>query len=188
MISEMTMSYEITLPLMLACVSAYTVARVFRPESIYAASLRRQEQAQTGGVPMHTSVGGLLKPDRRPVLRPDMSLVDLAQTFSHHRVQYLYLVDEQQAYLGAVSLHDVAQALAHRTEPPPRARDLILRDFPVLTSQMNLGEALQIFAQHQRERLPVLSEGAGPRRLLGAVSKTDVMLLLMGQAPQRGGG
>jgi CIC family chloride channel protein len=183
MISEMTMSYEITLPLMLACVSAYTVARVFRPESIYAASLRRQQQAEAGAVPLHTRVGDLLKPDRRPVLRPSMSLVDLAQTFSHHRVQFLYLVDEQRGFLGAVSLHDVAQALAHHAEPPPTANELVLGDFPVLTPQMSLGVALQVFARHHGERLPVVSDGAGLRQLLGAVSKTDVMLL-MGQAPQ----
>ena len=43
MIFEMTLDYDITLPLMLACVIAYTTARVYRGgESIYAASLRQK--------------------------------------------------------------------------------------------------------------------------------------------------
>jgi CIC family chloride channel protein len=43
MIFEMTLDYNITLPLMLACVVAYTVARDYRGgTSIYAGSLRRK--------------------------------------------------------------------------------------------------------------------------------------------------
>ncbi|MHB8166910.1 MAG: chloride channel protein, partial [Sulfuricella sp.] len=43
MIFEMTLDYKITLPLMLACVIAYTVARDYRgSESIYAGALRRK--------------------------------------------------------------------------------------------------------------------------------------------------
>ena len=43
MIFEMTLDYNITLPLMLACVVAYTTARVYRgSESIYAVSLRQK--------------------------------------------------------------------------------------------------------------------------------------------------
>ncbi len=43
MIFEMTLDYKITLPLMLACVIAYTVAREYRgSESIYAGALRRK--------------------------------------------------------------------------------------------------------------------------------------------------
>ncbi len=43
MIFEMTLDYNITLPLMLACVIAYTTARVYRGgESIYAPSLRQK--------------------------------------------------------------------------------------------------------------------------------------------------
>jgi len=61
MISEMTLSYQLVLPLMLSCVAAYTVARLFRTESMYAASLRRQrarsrsrlQQMRIGGAPLH---------------------------------------------------------------------------------------------------------------------------------------
>lgn len=43
MIFEMTLDYNITLPLMLACVTAYTTSRAYRgADSIYAASLRQK--------------------------------------------------------------------------------------------------------------------------------------------------
>jgi CIC family chloride channel protein len=50
MVFEMTLDYAIALPLMLACVAAYTTATAVYPESIYSASLRHKarEPAQPG--------------------------------------------------------------------------------------------------------------------------------------------
>ena len=39
MIFEMTLSYEVMLPLMLACMTGYVIAQRIRPESVYAKSL-----------------------------------------------------------------------------------------------------------------------------------------------------
>ncbi|MNV57179.1 Voltage-gated ClC-type chloride channel ClcB [compost metagenome] len=39
MIFEMTLSYEVMLPLMLACMTGYVVAQRIRPDSVYAKSL-----------------------------------------------------------------------------------------------------------------------------------------------------
>ncbi len=51
MIFEMTLDYKITLPLMLACVIAYTVAREYRgSESIYAGALRRKRGLHAGEI------------------------------------------------------------------------------------------------------------------------------------------
>ncbi len=51
MIFEMTLDYKITLPLMLACVIAYTVAREHRgSESIYAGALRRKRGLHAGEI------------------------------------------------------------------------------------------------------------------------------------------
>jgi CIC family chloride channel protein len=41
MIFEMTLSYQVVLPLMLACVTAYLTAHTIRADSVYAKSLRR---------------------------------------------------------------------------------------------------------------------------------------------------
>jgi hypothetical protein len=52
----------------------------------------------------------LLKKDR-PSISPDASLEAIAETFGVHRVQYLYVADSARRFLGAVSLHEVAQRL-----------------------------------------------------------------------------
>jgi len=46
MIFEMTLSYEAMLPLMLACVTGFVVARSLRPESMYSRSLARNRRVQ----------------------------------------------------------------------------------------------------------------------------------------------
>ncbi len=45
MIFEMTLSYQVVLPLMLACVTAYLTAHALREDSVYAKSLRRNQVA-----------------------------------------------------------------------------------------------------------------------------------------------
>ena len=45
MIFEMTLSYQVVLPLMLACVTAYLTAHTLRSDSVYAKSLRRNQVA-----------------------------------------------------------------------------------------------------------------------------------------------
>lgn len=46
MIFEMTLSYEVMLPLMLACITAFVIASRIRPESVYAKSLANNRRAQ----------------------------------------------------------------------------------------------------------------------------------------------
>ncbi|WP_454675778.1 ClcB-like voltage-gated chloride channel protein [Achromobacter pestifer] len=46
MIFEMTLSYEVMLPLMLACITGYVIAHRIRPESVYAKSLANNRRAQ----------------------------------------------------------------------------------------------------------------------------------------------
>lgn len=177
MISEMTMSYQITLPLMLACVSAYSVARVFRRGSVYADSLRSQRTDAGVQAIRLTTVADLIKPDR-PSVTPQTSVAELAQVFARHRVQYLYVVNEQGGFVGAVSLHDVARAMAQHAVPTLFASDILLREFPALTPDMDMSAALLVFARHHGERLPVVRDEGGVRKLLGSATKTDVMLLM----------
>ncbi|MFD4836270.1 ClcB-like voltage-gated chloride channel protein [Achromobacter sp. NPDC058515] len=46
MIFEMTLSYEVMLPLMLACMTGYVIAQRIRPDSVYARSLANNRLAQ----------------------------------------------------------------------------------------------------------------------------------------------
>ena len=75
-----------------------------------------------------------------------------------------------------VALHDITSWLLDKKEPAGRvARDFLRPHFlHEVTPDMSLGEALQLFLDHQGERLPVIASAEDPR-LLGVVFKTSLL-------------
>lgn len=175
MIFEMTQSYAVVLPLILACVAAHFVARAAGEHSMYEVTLRRNEQARARARWTGLKISELVEPTAA-VVRASASIAELERSFLEHPVRNVYVVDDADRFLGAVSLQQIKRHLISR-EGAARASagDLAWRDFPVLDPEANLGEALQLFLVHRHERLPVVS-GASERRLLGAVSRSDLLL------------
>ncbi|HEX8012445.1 MAG TPA: ClcB-like voltage-gated chloride channel protein [Casimicrobiaceae bacterium] len=174
MIFEMTLSYDVVLPLMLGCVIAYFVARSYREASMYSASVRRSRGAEIASWES-LSVGTLIKP-ALPCIGEEATLADVERAFLAHPVRHVYVLDAQRRLSGAIALQEVQPFLFRRGSlPEPRIADLIRRDFPLLTPDTNLGDALQKFLGHSGERLPVVASDSD-RRLLGVVSKSDLLL------------
>jgi CIC family chloride channel protein len=59
------------------------------------------------------------------------------------------------------------------------AGDILHDNIPVVSPEASLTQALESFTNHDGERLPVVSN-ARDRKLIGSVSKTDVILALAG--------
>jgi len=169
-IFEMTGNYQIMLPLMLAAVLAYTLTRLRRDRSVYSASLA-PPQARFAAL----SVGDILR-QGPPTVARGASAEAVERAFVASRWQHVYVVDEGGVFIGAVSLHDLGPALrAGLPAQEPLGERWIKRDYPRLGPTLGLGAALERFAAHPGERLPVV-DPAG--RLQGYVSKTDLFLLL----------
>jgi CIC family chloride channel protein len=189
MIFEMTRDYAIVPPLMLACVTAHYTAQGIRPGSIYSAVLlRKKRDTDAGrGVPNRT-VRELMKP--RPLSVGETARFDeIANTFASNRNAYLYVTSKEDQLRGAISLHDIKTYL---NEPGLAtlviASDFLREDFPFLTVTDTFSAALEAFSRHDGERLPVV-DGRESRKLVGAVSKTDLLLTLAHgeQAPRAAG-
>ena len=177
MVFELTLDYQIILPLMLACVLAHYTARSFEGESIYAESLRRKRR---GGVRQRLGalrVSDLMRPDPPTVLET-ARFGEIAQKFITQRFNYLYVIDAENRFCGAISLHDIK---AHLNDPDLAALviagDLVLTDFPVVTPDEPVTDALSRFAHHDGERLAVV-ESETNRHLVGSIAKTDLLLAL----------
>jgi CIC family chloride channel protein len=175
MIFEMTLSYQVMLPLMLACVLAWFVARGTGGLAMYEITVRRQRGEQERSRLRGTQMRDLVKP-AETVLPLGAPFAQMAAMFREHPVKYLYIVDEAGRYQGVVALRDLAAALLdeaahlHKT-----AADFLRRDFlPVITPEMALGEAFEQFLAHHGERLPVVQGVADPL-LLGVVYKTALL-------------
>jgi CIC family chloride channel protein len=175
MIFEMTLSYQVVLPLMLSCVVAYVVARSLDGRSMYEITLKRHRDAEERLRLRGTHMSELIRP-AETVLREDASLEEVSAVFLKYPVKYVYVVDEGGRYQGVVALQDITSWLLDKKEPAGRlARDFLRRHFlHEVTPDMSLGEALQLFLDHQGERLPVIA-AAEDRRLLGVVYKTSLL-------------
>jgi CIC family chloride channel protein len=171
MIFEMTENYGVVTPLMLACVLAFSVSRLLRPESIYASS----EKAKNATDPRLATARELLRTDSLTV-RPGQPVDEVEARLIESRWRNVYVLDAQGHFLGAISMHELAQWLkAPRDTHAPWPQELLRTDYPRLQADMPLWEVLPLFEKHPGERLPVVDDAG---RLLGHVAKTDLVLML----------
>jgi CIC family chloride channel protein len=172
---EMTMSYDIILPLLVCSVIAYYTAKGIGTASLYSEALRRKAAAATGTVPDEVMVKDLMR-ENPPTVSPSARFEEIAQMFLRLRVNHLYVVDDQAAFLGAVSLQDIKPYL---NEPElaglVQARDILRDDFPRLAPEQTFTDALAGFLNVTAERLPVVDQGG---QLRGSLAKSDLLLAL----------
>lgn len=175
MIFEMTLSYQVVLPLMLSCVLAYVVARGLEGRSMYDITLKRHRDAEERLRLRGTHMSELIRP-AETVLQADASLEQVSALFLKYPVKYVYVVDEGGRYLGVVALQDITSWLLDKKEPGGRMAGDFLRPHFLheVTPDMSLGEAMQLFLDHQGERLPVIASADDPR-LLGVVFKSSLL-------------
>ena len=178
MIFELTLDYQIILPLMLACVLAYYTSVSIEKRSIYAEALKRKGAGDFRRQLAELHVRDLVKPNPLTV-SPIARFAEIGEKFIANRFNYLY-VTEHEKFVGAVSLHDIKNYLnAPELAALVIAGDILHEHFPVIRADASLSEALDGFSHHDGERLPVVSD-SGDRQLIGSISKTDIILALAG--------
>ena len=174
MIFEMTLSYQVMLPLILCCVVAYFVARSVAEHSMYEITIRRNRAEQERLRLRAIRLGELIQP-AVTVMPLDASIASLMQVFVEHPVKYIYIVDAAQRYCGVVALKDISNDLLTGVgQSDKTAADFVCQEIRPLTPDMSLGTALEYFMTHQGERLPVVRAADDPV-LLGAVHKTSLL-------------
>jgi len=183
---DMTLNHEVILPLMVACVSAYSLSFAIRKDSLY--TFRRGPTEEEGEEQRleRLRVRDLMKAD--PVrVKETARFPEIVQAFVKNRHHNLFVVGEGEVYRGVIPLHEIKP---HLNDPELAklaiAQDLLHDDLPVVTPGMTLGRTLQVFTRHTGERLPVV-EDLRERKLVGSVSKTDLILTMRhGRAEEEG--
>ncbi|MFX1672317.1 ClcB-like voltage-gated chloride channel protein [Paraburkholderia sp. A2WS-5] len=184
MIFEMTLSYQVVLPLMLSCVVAYFVARATGKKSMYEITLHRNREEAERLRLRATQMRELIRP-ADTVVRADATVQDMTRVFLEYPVKYLYVTDDDSRFLGAVALADITDDLLQKHDTSnKRARDYLRASFDVLTPDMPLAVALQHFMSFQGERLPVIESAQHPA-LAGVVYKTSLLDAYQRMTPER---
>lgn len=175
MVFEMTLDYNLIVPLLLGSAIAALVASRLSPTSVYTAAIRRKagDGAGVGSVAAQR-VADLMRHEQR-VIAPDTPAATLVETFVRVRRNHLYVVDESGAFLGAVNLHDLHGAMLDSPRPGTlTARSVMRARFATVQPEDTVALALERFDRQECERLPVVADAAS-RRLVGTISKRDIL-------------
>ncbi len=175
MIFEMTLDYDMALPLMLSCVIAHYTAKVYRGgESIYHASLTRTLEATDQEDWRLKTVAALVKPAIATAAR-DVSIGDALAKLPKRPIERLYVTDEDEI----VGWLDPRKILA-RLERKEISATLPIESVAervtfTLTPDMPLCTALDGFLREGVTILPVTPD-QWRNTLLGEVSRHDLLL------------
>lgn len=175
MLFEMTLQYEIVVPLMIAAVIAHYTARSLGSESLYRENLRSGPRSVFDRPLRDVSVGDLMRTDPPKVPR-DARLRVIAARFLRGAGRELWVTGDADLLLGVVLLPDVAPFL----KDPLLADAVIAADImqdPArrLSPDTSLPNALEAFSRNSYERLPIIDpEG----RIIGAISRADLFLAI----------
>ncbi|MBV8532994.1 MAG: ClcB-like voltage-gated chloride channel protein [Verrucomicrobia bacterium] len=182
---ELTLDYAIAPFLMVNCVVAYYCSGIFERRFMYGESLERKGAAFFNQQLAEVSIRDLVRLD--PITLPkNATFAQIAETFVQHRFQHIYIVDKEKRLLGAVSLHDVKTFLDRpELESVVIAADIMNEDFPYVSPLQGMSEALHKFSEANSERLPVV-DNLISQRLIGSISKTDIILHLAGEQSSSG--
>jgi CIC family chloride channel protein len=177
MIFEMTLDYNIVLPLMLACVTAHYTAKVYRKgQSVYHASLNRAIVAEHGDDWRLRTVETLVKPPAA-VVTAATSLADIFDQLPKRPLQRVYVTsgDDLIAWFDPRKVLDRLQKGEIDWGLPAESVSLPVNF--ALSPDMSLCEALDGFLREQATALPV-TPGQWRHTLLGEVSRSDVLLAI----------
>jgi len=180
LIFELTLDYNIILPVMLCSIIASLTARFLAPDSYYTARLRERGHAQAAGVEELAMATNYV----RDIMRADAVRVHQTESFEHvmdlfssTRRDTVYVVDPMFTLTGRIHLHDVKYFI----NDPSLGSVVIAADLTrravTVTPDETLASILPRFDDPDLDELAVVSESHAPT-LKGRVTRRDVMACL----------
>ncbi|AUX73844.1 chloride channel protein [Erwinia pyrifoliae] len=173
MVLEMTLNSSLLFPAMIASVLASMTVYRLHSSSTYAVVSRHFSRSDAkfdfdNGVISQFIVSGA-------ALTPQDSVGKALAVSSLKRERFVYVIDDQGKFLGAVSIHDIAHKVLDKeialTSPVSCVMDT---HFPTIYAGQTIREGWEAFTQITLERLPVLNN-AQEKKYLGALTKTSLI-------------
>ena len=106
MLFELTLNYQILMPVLLASVTGYYVCRSLTNRSLYKDALARKGAVAVAQHLATLKIGDLMQEDSGTVSSV-APFGDIVRRFLHSRHDFLHVVDNGR-FLGAISLHDIS--------------------------------------------------------------------------------
>lgn len=175
---EMSNDYQVTLPAMVATISALVVARALESESLDTYALARagkkleigRERLLLSQIP----VGSVMSHEVTSA-RQDTALVEVLRLAGETAQTILPVVGEDGDFKGLVVTHDLLSLLSSERDLGPlvNADDLCRRDAPRVTPDSTLDQANQLMEAEELDELPVVEYDEGGK-LVGIVARKSI--------------
>jgi CIC family chloride channel protein len=176
---ELTGSYAVILPLMTSCVLATAVHRRLMRHSIYTQSLVDRgidiSAAREMGVLTTLTVRDVMRFEV-PKIPSNLPYKEVVQLCLKGQGNYLYTTDEEDNLEGVISFQDIKEFVYDdQLNGLVFAGDLANRDVVYVTPDETLASSLNKFSYIDMEELPVVGSDDGFRRLLGIITRSELM-------------
>ncbi|MBI3829385.1 MAG: chloride channel protein [Planctomycetes bacterium] len=178
LISEMSGSYGLVVPLMLCCASTYLLTTSFSVEEAQVANIA-DSPAHRGDflinvledIRVKDALTGRVKPDPIPA---DMPYHKVLEKIKHSTASTFPIVDEDGYLVGIFSLGDLRHIMNEQAVGSlVVAGDLGTSNVPTVTLETRLSDALTLFTQKSIDELPVVEELTSASRLVDRTSRRN---------------
>ena len=175
---EMTGTYKIILPLMLACIIATIASRQFLRESIYTLKLMRRGVDIKEGKEVNVLKSMFVKDVMNPhveTINEALPLGQMAQLISKSKFNSFPVINDQKQLIGIVSFNDYNEAIFdEHLKDLVVAKDLASTELVTVSLDDNLYAALEKISLKDFAVLPVVS-AHDPSHLEGVISRRDII-------------
>ena len=177
-IFELTATYKIILPLMIACIISTLITTSLKEGSIYTIKLARRGveifQGWEQRILQDLKIRDIMDSDLATITE-GTKLADIIYNLKTRDVSYLHVVNEEGALTGIISFRDLRPALREEgLEDLVVARDLETRNPETITPSDSLMTALEKMSRKGVAQLPVVAEDDSTK-ILGAVNQKDAV-------------
>ena len=178
-IFELTYSYQVIVPLLVACIVSLLTVRILHGYSIYETKLLHKGLDIVKGHEVNVLRGMRVGDhmDRNPqLLAAATPCPEIMARMEESPFPHFIVVDEQRRLAGVLTLRDFRHILAHpdRCRPETMAVDLMRTKVITVSEENDLAEAFHRFAAHEFASLPVVAVG-DPTRVVGQLKKSDML-------------
>jgi CIC family chloride channel protein len=173
-IFELTLDYNIILPLMFSCVIADLIAWMFSEDTIYTKklSLRGVHISQDMEANLLDSIRVGEAMSLITGINRNQNIVEVHSKLIEGNHSTTCIVDDDKMLQGVISLKDINKIpIAERDH---EVKDYMREPSEVTYPEETLSEALYKMAKHNLERLPVIHEKNNPK-VLGQISRSEII-------------
>lgn len=173
---EMCLHPGILIPLTVATLLSYSIARGLGGASLYLESLQSGPRSVFDKDIATLTVSEIVRPQASQTY-PSSSFGEVATRFLRASEGMLPVTDQDGHFLGSILLQDVRPYLKERALADSIiARDILRDDIPTLDATFDLPHALRTFSETKHSALPVTDSKTGT--LLGMLEKNDLYLVV----------